>query len=42
MARKHDSAEKIISLHRGAKILITQGSSVDAAIRQIGETPKTY
>ena len=42
MAKKRYSAEQIINLLREAEILVSQGKTVGAAVRQIGVTPQTY
>lgn len=42
MARKHFTAEQIIGKLREAEILLSQGKTLEQAIRAIGVTGNTY
>jgi transposase-like protein len=42
MSRKRYSAEQIINMLREAEILVSQGSTVAGAIRQLGISEQTY
>lgn len=42
MARKHYTAEQIIGKLREVEVLLSQGLSHEAAIREIGVTGNTY
>jgi transposase-like protein len=42
MARKHYTAEQIISYLRQAEVMIGQGRSMDEVLREIGVTGNTY
>lgn len=42
MARKRYTAEQIIGLLRQAEVMVGQGSSMDAVLREIGVTGNTY